>query len=565
MQSSTYMQTSPDALLRKALQLHQSGKLRSAEAAYRRIIAKNPRHVDTNNLLGLLCIQTRRFPLAINWIESALQEKPDDPQAHYNLGIALKEVDRLDDATVHFQQCVDLDSNNAEAYNALGNILRMQRQHERAVACFEKALLIQPAHVDFRRNLSLVSNDLGVTANKLGLSHDAIRHFRRAVEHTDSNPEAHINLGITLEQTGKLDQAASSFKNAISAKPDFAEAHYHLAHLRSHRSTTGEIDAMQSLFDQPGTSESEQTLLAYGLGEAHHKLENYDNAFEALATGHRLKKKTTSFNLADQTRFIELSIEVFNPGFFDEHRKSGYEDKTPIFILGMPRSGTSLTEQILASHSAVFGAGEQIYLPELVKESTLEAVNPYPKSMATLPHEKFRDFGEAYIKKLRSHAGQAVRISDTTPMNFLYVGLIATALPNARIIHCVRDPTDTCLSIFMHPLSTPHSYAHELNDLGAFYKLYQRLMAHWHSMLPGRIHDVTYEKMVTDSETEIRALLNYCDLPFENACLNFHETERTIRTPSAGQVRQPIYDNSIRRWKHYEKHLGPLIDLFEIN
>ena len=559
------MQTSPDAKLRQAFQLHQSGKLRNAEAAYRRIIAENPRHVDANNLLGLLCIQTRRFPLAINWIEAALQEKPDDPQAHYNLGIALKEVDRLDDATVHFQRCVDLDSNNAEAYNALGNILRIQGQHDQAVACFKKALAIQPANADIRRNFSLVSNDLGVLENRLGHSLDALDHFRHAVELADSNSEAHINLGITLEQTGNLDQAAAAFKNAIAANPNFAEAHYHLAHLRNHRSTTEEIDAMQSLFDQPGTSDSEQTLLAYGIGEAHHELENYDKAFESFAVGHRLKKKMTSFNLADQIRFVELSIEVFNPDFFDEHRKSGYEDKTPIFILGMPRSGTSLTEQILASQSTVFGAGERSYLPELVKGSALTAENPYPKSAATLPHKKFRHLGEAYVKKLRSHSGQAARISDTTPMNFLYVGLVATALPNARIIHCVRNPTDTCLSIFMHPLSTPHSYAHELEDLGAFYKLYQRLMAHWQSMLPGRIHDVTYEKMVTDSETEIRALLNYCELPFENACLNFHETERTIRTPSAGQVRQPIYDNSIRRWKHYEKHLDSLINLFEIS
>jgi len=559
------MQISPDALLREAFRLHQSGKLRSAEAAYRKIIAKNPRHVDANNLLGLLCIQTGRFAPAVKWIESALQEKPDDPQAHYNLGIALKEVDRLDDAAIHFQHCVDLDSNNVEAYNGLGNILRIQGQHDRAVTCFEKALAIQPAHADSRRNFSLVLNDQGVVANKLGLSHDAIRHFRRAVELTDTNPEAHINLGITFEQTGKLDQAASSFKNAISARPVFAEAHYHLAHLRSHRSTTGEIDAMQSLFDQPGTSDSEQTLLAYGLGEAHHKLENYDNAFEAFATGHRLKKKTTSFNLADHVRFIESSIEVFDTGFFDEHRRSGYEDKTPIFILGMPRSGTSLTEQILASQSTAFGAGERIYLPELVRESVLAAGNPYPQSVATLSHKKFRHLGKAYVNKLRSHSQQTAHISDTTPMNFLYVGLIAIALPNARIIHCLRNPLDTCLSIFMHPLSTPHSYAHELENLGAYYKLYQRLMAHWHSMLPGRIHDVMYEQLVTDSETEIRALLNYCELPFEKACLNFHETERTIRTPSAGQVRQPMYDNSIRRWKHYEKHLGPLIELFEIS
>jgi tetratricopeptide (TPR) repeat protein len=383
------------------------------------------------------------------------------------------------------------------------------------------------------------------------------------VELADSNSEAHINLGITLEQTGNVDQAAASFKNAIAANASFTQAHYHLAHLRNHPSTTEDIDAMQALFDQPGTSDSEQTLLAYGIGEAHHKLENYDKAFESFAIGHRLKKKTTSFSLADKIRFTDLSIEVFNPDFFDEHRNSGCEDKTPIFILGMPRSGTSLTEQILASQSTVFGAGEQIYLPGLAKESALVAANPYPKSMATLPHEKFRDFGEAYIKKLRSHSGQAARISDTTPMNFLYIGLIAAALPNARIIHCLRDPTDTCLSIFMHPLSTPHSYAHELDDLGAFYKLYQRLMVHWHSVLPGRIHDVTYEKLVTDSEAEIRALLNYCELPFEKACLNFHETERTIRTPSAGQVRQPIHSNSIRRWKHYEKHLDPLITLFE--
>ena len=176
------MQISPDDLLRKALQLHQSGKLRDAEAAYRSIIAKNPRHVDANNLLGLLCIQTQRFALAIKWIETALQEKPDDPQAHYNLGIALKDVGRLDDAAIHFQQCVDLDSNNVEAFNALGNILRIQDQHDRAVTCFERALAIQPTHADSRRNFSLVANDLGAVANKLGHSHDAIDHFRRAVE-----------------------------------------------------------------------------------------------------------------------------------------------------------------------------------------------------------------------------------------------------------------------------------------------------------------------------------------------------------------------------------------------
>ena len=557
------MQNSPDAPLRKAFQLHQSGHLQNAEAAYRRIIAKNPRHVDANNLLGLLCIQTQRFGLAIQWIESALQEKPDDTQAHYNLGIALKEVDRLDDAATHFQQCVDLDSSNVEAYNALGNILRIQDQHDRAVTCFEKALAIQPAHADSRRSFSLVSNDLGVLANKLGHSHEAIDHFRRATNLADSNSEAHINLGITLEQTGNLDQAAASFKNAIVASPTLAQAHYYLAHLRSHRSTTEEIDAMRSLFDEASTSEVQQIFLAYGLGEAHHKLENYDKAFESFALGHRLKNNTTSFNLADQIRFFESLIDVFDMDFFDEHQASGCEDETPIFVLGMPRSGTSLTEQIIASHSSVFGAGELSYLPELVRESTLAAASPFPKSLSALPHEAFQHFGEAYIEKLRRLSQQAIRISDTTPMNFLYVGLIAIALPNARIIHCVRSPMDTCLSIFMHPLSTPHSYAHELKNLGAYYKLYQRLMAHWHKMLPGRIHDVMYEQMVADSDTEIRALLTHCNLPFEKACLNFHETDRTIRTPSAGQVRQPIYDSSIRRWKHYEKHLDPLLDLFE--
>lgn len=559
------MQTTPDAPLRKAFQLHQSGHLRNAEAAYRKIIAKNPRHVDANNLLGLLCIQTQRFGLAIQWIESALQEKPDDTQAHYNLGIALKEVNRLDDAAAHFQQCVDLDSSNVEAYNALGNILRIQDQHDRAVTCFEKALAIQPAHADSRRSFSLVSNDLGVLANRLGHSHEAIDHFRRATNLADSNSEAHINLGITLEQTGNLDQAAASFKNAIVASPNLAQAHYHLAHLRNHRSTTEEIVAMRSLFAEASTSEAQQIFLAYGLGEAHHKLENYDKAFASFALGHRLKNNTTSFDLADQIRFFELLIGVFDRDFFDEHQQSGCEDETPIFVLGMPRSGTSLTEQIIASHSSVFGAGEQSYLPELVRESALAAANPFPKSLSALSHEAFQHFGEAYIEKLRRHSQQAVRISDTTPMNFLYVGLIAIALPNARIIHCVRSPMDTCLSIFMHPLSTPHSYAHELENLGAYYKLYQRLMAHWHNMLPGRIHDVMYEQMVADSDTEIRALLAHCNLPFEKACLNFHETDRTIRTPSAGQVRQPIYDNSVRRWKKYEKHLGTLKDLFEIS
>jgi len=559
------MKPTLDEQLHKAFQLHQAGELRNAEVIYRRILAKSPKHIDANNLLGLLCIQTKRSGLAVKWIETALREDSDNAQAHYNLGMAYKELDRLNDAASHFRRATELTPQNAEAHNALGSVLRAQGRPDQAVACYEKALALQPAHAGIRRNFGCALNDLGVAKNRLGQSAEAIAHFRHAVQMSPNDPEALINLGISLEQTGCLEDAVASYKEAISAKPAFAGAHYHLAHLRNHHSSKAEISAMQMLFEKSDTSNSERILLAYGLGEALHKQEEYDRAFASFEAGHGLKKKTASFSLADQTRFFELLQNVFGADFFKEHIGKGYDEKTPIFVIGMPRSGTSLTEQILASHSDVHGAGELPYVSELTKETARITASPFPKSMTTVSTRDLHTLGVAYIEKLRGQSEKALHITDTTPMNFLYAGLIASALPNARIVHCTRNPMDTCLSIFMHPLSNPHAYAHELEDLGAYYMLYDRLMEHWHDMMPGRIHNVIYETMVTDSESAIRGLLDYCELPFEEACLNFHQTDRVVRTPSAGQVRQPIYQDSIQRWKRYDKHLGPLKDIFGVS
>ena len=315
---------------------------------------------------------------------------------------------------------------------------------------------------------------------------------------------------------------------------------------------------MKTLYSQPRTGIDQRIYLAFALGSALEKREAYEEAFEYFVEGHRLKKQSTPFDLARRARFFHSLMDVFNKDYLERHRSVGPDDNLPIFIFGMPRSGTSLTEQILASHPDVHGAGESDGMEDLVRSVSGKTGEPFPGCWLNLGVREIHDIGVNYLDRMRESATGSRFITDTTPMNFRYAGLIATIMPGARLVHCVRNPMDTCLSIFQQPLIDTHAYAHDLADLGGFYRLYQALMAHWCNVLPGRIYNLCYEDLATDSESEIRKLLKHCGLSFHYDCLAFHETKRSVRTPSASQVRQPIYTASIERWKRYETQLAPL-------
>ena len=463
---------------------------------------------------------------------------------------------RLNEAEAVLRKVLQLLPNHAETCNQLGMLLVKLGRPEEAVRHFARAVEINP-------DSARILNNLGAVLKKLGHIDDAISSLENAINIEPSNFSAHMNIAIIQETTGRLDEAASHFRQVIALKPDFAQAHFHLAHLHNHASSADEIQAMMALYSQPATVAEQRIWLAFGLGSALEKQGEYAQAFDYYEAGHAIRKQSMLFDLNKSTSFVRGLIEVFNKKDMARNRASGPDSDLPIFVFGMPRSGTSLAEQILASHPDVQGAGELTFVEDTLRQIIDKTGKPFLESWNGLDSHTIRVLGEIYLGKLASYAGGRIHVADTTPMNFLYVGLIATILPNARLVHCMRDPMDTCLSIFTQPLSDTQSYANDLADLGGFYSLYRELMAHWRSVLRGRMHDLCYEDLITDSETGIRNLLDYCGLPFNENCLAFHKTERPVRTPSASQVRQPLYTSSIGRWKRFESRLSPLKSILQ--
>lgn len=461
--------------------------------------------------------QAGRLRTAEELCHKVLAENPTHADANRMLGMVYIQTGRADSAFTYLQRALESDPDHAQGHYYLGLAFQKQGCIEEAVSSFEHTLQSNPSHINAR-----------------------------------------MNLAITLKETGRLDEAVEHFRGVLARNPHIAQAHFHLATIRNHVSSTEEINAMKSLYNRPGTGIAQRYYLAFGLGTALEKWEAYEEAFGFFQAAHHLKKPSAPFNLADRARFFRSIMELFNREYLDRNRTAGPDDELPIFIFGMPRSGTTLAEQILASHPRVTGAGEVGYVEDVVRRVMELSGKPFLTGWPDMSAAEIHALGIYYLDRIGEHPDGSGHVTDTTPMNFVHIGLIATILPHARLIHCRRDPMDTCLSLYQQPLSDTHAYAHDLADLGGFYNLYREIMRHWHDVLPERIHDLCYEDLVTDSETEIRSLLDYCKLPFDQNCISFHKTDRAVRTPSASQVRQPMYTASMGRWRNYETWLSPL-------
>jgi len=541
--------------LQKAWSLHQAGQLAAAEQQYLRLLASQPNQPDALNLMGLLCIQAGRPSDAEPYILKALRTDPDNPQSHYNLGIACAHGRRFAEAARHFGRAAELQPGNVEALSSQGNALRLAGQPEAALNVLRAALGIEPRHPGARQNLALALNDAGAERIRAGDTAQAIDRFREALRISPEHAQAHLNLGLTLEQSGQLEQAARCYQAAIRARPDFADPHFHLAHLRSHRSSSAEIDAMRKLIERPGCPRDDQAKLAFGLGFALESVGDFKAAFEAMSEGHRLQSLDSGFSLqreAQRFRDVKRAFPADHPALKTARTKG----EQAIFITGLPRSGTTLAEQVLASHSLVEGGGESTALMRLAKQLGW----PFGGDPTRLDVNRLRDEGAEFLDRL-THGSRAVqRFVDTTPMNFPYLGLAALMLPGARFVHCLRHPMDNGLSIFRQYLTGPWGFEHGLRDLGGFYRLHLDLTDHWQTVLADRLYILRYERLVHDAEAEIRRLLDFMGLPFDRSCLEFHQTDRVVRSPSAGQVRQPLYASSIGAWKRYAEYLQPLAD-----
>lgn len=510
-----------DAWLAEADALHAKRRWDEAEALYRRILTRDPRHAEAWHLFGLLAHQRGNPGAAIDRIGRALaidgQSPISSPTYYVNRGVALHAAGFFEAAVEHFMAALKLRPDLAEAHLNLGNALTRQRK----------------------------------------LS-DAADHYRRAVSLAPQLAEAHFNLGLVQQALGQSDAAAQSFRRTLALRPDRADAYYHLSRCRKVTTEGRElVQEVQGLLAQPNLPEADATSCHFALGKIHDDLGEYAEAFRHYDAANRLERTNASFDRGAHSHSVDATIKTFTRDFFHAHADFGSASNRPVFIVGMPRSGTTLVEQILASHSRVFGAGElEFWLRQREEADGPDAAAPDRSRIAAL--------AARYLTLLEGLSGSAEFVTDKMPHNFLRLGLIHLAFPRARIIHCIRNPADTCLSIFFHKFTRAHGYATDLDDLAFYYGEYRRLMDHWRRALPGGIlHEVRYEELVSTPEANIRALLATLGLAWEDACLDFHRSERRAATPSDDQVRQPIYRDSLARWRNYLPYIAPLLPLSE--
>jgi Flp pilus assembly protein TadD len=540
--------------LQQAWEHHKAGRIDVARREYTKLLASYPDDPDLNNLAGLAFIQSGEPGQAIAPLQRALRIEPDNAQSHYNLALAFASLGQFEQAVTHFRKTTQLDPGNPEAANGLGNALRLLQRHDEARKWLTRALQLQSNHRGALTNLSLLLNDEGITAQKAGEVDAALVAFERATAVQPEHIQAWVNLGLTREQSGDLDGAATAYRQAVKAGPDFADAHFYLAHLRSHSSTSAEIEAMEQLFRDTRKKTAERIRLAFGLGFALESRGEFSKAFQYMTAGHQLQAMTQPFSLDREREIFGQIRTLFDGTRYDTQTGSGAPGEQVVFIAGMPRSGTTLAEQVLASHPEVEARGESMALARAANRLGW----PFDGGHAGPDSVLLRDEARILLDELLTPGSSASRFVDTTPMNFTYFGLAALMLPGAKFIHCVRDPMDNGLSIYRQFLTGPRGFEHDLGTLGNYYRLHLELLEHWQQVLGERLYVLQYENLVTEPEIEIRALLNFIGLPFDARCLAFHQTRRLVRSPSAGQVRQPLYTRSIGAWRRYENELIPL-------
>ena len=573
-------------LIQSAIAAHRAGNLDQAEQLCRQALAQDPRDFDALHILGVLHAQRQQYDEAEKLLRAALAVDPGVPPCLHNYGNVLSRLRRYEEAIGFYKQAIARAPSMAPIYSDLGNAQRELGHTDEAIANYRKALSLNPnfppalnnlaqALMDLnrhneavellRRALALAPNNpqsvklLGRLALERGEPEAALTHYKNALALNPNQGDAYCGIGNALKELGRQQEAIEAYSRSIELDPSRPGFCLNLADCKKFGPDDRHLALMESMAAKELPA-SDRMVLDFALAKAYTDLKEYERSFKHLLAANAAKRSAIAYDEKATFALFDRIEQIFSPELLKSKAGGGEPSDRPIFVLGMPRSGTTLVEQVLASHPAVHGAGELAAFGMAVR-----AVAPpgtaYPDIVPALDQAAIDQIGAEYIKRLAALAPEAERVTDKMPSNFIYAGMIHLALPNAVIIHTVRNPIDTCVSCFSKLFKPGEQiFSYELGELGRYYLRYQRLMEHLRRVLPpGRILDVQYENMVADLEGQARRILDHCGLPWDERCLAFHETDRPVRTASAMQVRQPIYTSSLERWRVYEPFLGPLL------
>jgi tetratricopeptide (TPR) repeat protein len=575
-----------------AARYYAAGDVILAEQFSLSVLNENPHHGEALHMLGVIAWQKRDLNTALDYLqrsvssngsnatawkhlgdvhliarnanaavanyEQALRLRPDFAEAYNDLGNAWQHLGGWDKAVQCLREAVRLQPSLGPAYNSLGNALRAQGKLAAASEAFQQALRLQPNNPE-------IAYRLGVTLHEQGELDQAVECYRQVLRLNRANADVMNSLGTAFKEQGLLDEAIAQFRETLKLQPNHALAFYNLSKFVAegrYRFAADELDRIKACMASGNCAAADRSQFGFGLATVLHKQGSYDEAFAYFKEANDLRKRileerNVSFDAQGHEALIDRVIATYDRAYFEGVRGWGTDTDLPIFIVGMPRSGSTLVEQIISSHPQVFGAGELGEVPLYIARFVVEA-NPNLYTTPVLPSRgAARDLATDYLKRMANLGKGAARVTIKTLQNYMHLGVIASLFPRARVIHCRRDPFDVCLSCYFQNFQNI-DFASSLEDIGVHYRAYEKLMAHWSRVLPLEIHEVANEDLIHDQETVTRKLIFYCGLEWDERCLTFFNTRRAVQTASSVQVRKPISGQAIGRWKHYRAHLGPL-------
>jgi Flp pilus assembly protein TadD len=537
--------------MQEAINFANQGELSSAEKVCRDILAANDQFHPAYYLLGQISFQSGKDDVATQMFHKAALLNQTHAPYHRDLAEAIFFGGKPNEALAIINQALALNHRDPKSHYIAGMSMMTLGAVDKAMGAFETTVKLAPNH-------GAAYNNMGVLYEGRGQPKKAKIAYSKAVDINPKDAKAHNNLASIMIADGNVADAIIHIDAAINAQPFMIEAHHNLSALKTYKKGDKHIELLKNIERNSSKLPPEnQIRLWFILGKVHSDLEEYDKAFEYYTLGNNQKRASFKYNEDEAIKFTQDIKSVFNKPYFKDCKKNKLDDLTPIFIVGMPRSGSTLIEQILSSHSDVHSGGELLTLNEAIKS----IVKNFPIDIENLSDHELKMIGDDYLAKIRKLSPNAKRIINKMPSNYHYAGLIAKILPGAHIINTNRNPMDCCLSNYTHLFLHTIQYAYDLGELGRYYNRYQTLMQHWHSVLPkGVLLDIQYEDVVDDLEQEARKIIDFVGLEWQENCLNFHKNKSRVKTASAAQVRKIIYKSSIEKWLVFEKHLSPLKD-----